>query len=1272
MEEKNPFLDLPKRKDKNPFMDLPKKKSWGGPGRDRVSSAVQLPELTDDERRLASMAQSSAVRSDAGDPRIRPSAKGRAAVNEAQARLTKAVEPYAGLLSPAGELARLGGGKNPAAEMAVGAATTPLNVAAEVDTVMDPRENTNTRVRAGLNIARDVIPLEVGPAAKAAVSAAAKRGAKAGPIAKAVQEVAGTLGTRAARTAEEVARPAITGAEKAAPKPDIGTVRGVDPATLKRRPKPKIDAQLVFNRAKNAYELPPMTKAGQTAEQYVAQKWRAKVQSDIRDIDAMLKGEGGLAPDKSEARKLGFIKRQAEAMLKSGKPSEALAKELADEHAAIIAQETPVAAAPVPTPAAKRRTPGAPKPKVPTEPKPNTYRLRRPSDVIPEPSAASGAQRLGAARNPMGESVQAVGAEPIRVDDAGRAAPIVDVVPTIRRPNNAIQEPAATSGVLRQERPEVGLRQVGEGNPQVQTAPEVIPQAKAQEVAPKFATSNLATGEQRAAAGLEPVERQRIVVDEPYNYDAVMASARRNLDLVASGQPPMPQSRAAEANYTNAFVEVDKRIHDAEEAAARAADQGLDASAHLEAAAQARKDLDDLSRASTYVGSETARALVQRNLARSRQNTNAGLYNYGTSKLIGIRKLGDKETEAIKRLSDQINTQKHTIIALESKIAAAEARKTVATMRSAATRGSVEAIRQRRTSALASLQKNVTSTQLGAGLDPAQLGAIARDVMEIARTYVDEGVVRLEDLVARIKADASDAGADLDDTDILRILGGEYAKTSKPLSKTAETLRELKKQARMSEPTQKAALDRRIAKLESDLAKGEGRAGPAQKRVTPFEKELQDERVRLRALEIQADEMRYAWELEAAKANDPLAAAIASSSGVKRGALKAVDAARHVPEVARGLVATADFSAPLNQGAFVAAARPLVWARGVKTMVNASKNPEALRMMQGAIRDSRRYDQAKASGLAIGRTGLPEGMENMAGPLVERIPGFGKVAAISDRAYTAFLEKVRMDMFENIMDSMERPWMGIAGVEKVTPQEAKAIADYVNNATGRGTGWAAEGFNKLNPRGLVLFSPSYMVSRWQLAMGSPVLRRAVLSNPKLAAIIMKDYLQAVGVVGGSLYGLKESGIADAELDSRSSDFGKVRIANTTVDPWGGMLTPYRLLTQMSAGIKDAKGKVRPPSMETSAGYYAFGKAAPLPRAAIAIKKGESFGKSFDLRTPEGVGNLARSFLPISVQTGLDIGQEAKLTPEQKFALGLIAIFGANVNVKGESLPTNRS
>lgn len=173
--------------------------------------------------------------------------------------------------------------------------------------------------------------------------------------------------------------------------------------------------------------------------------------------------------------------------------------------------------------------------------------------------------------------------------------------------------------------------------------------------------------------------------------------------------------------------------------------------------------------------------------------------------------------------------------------------------------------------------------------------------------------------------------------------------------------------------------------------------------------------------------------------------------------------------------------------------------------------------------------------------------EAIASSLAERIPGYGRYVKASNRAYTGFLNDLRKNKFEQLMDGAKA-----AGLDPETDLVlGKKIADFVNNATGRGSLKYFGDKVNLEPiaehLGNTLYSPRALSAR--LAFINPT------NYLKGDALVKKEYWKGLARIGASWGAF--SGLAslvpgvDVSLDPNNADFGKIRIGNTRIDPGAG-------------------------------------------------------------------------------------------------------------------------
>jgi hypothetical protein len=292
------------------------------------------------------------------------------------------------------------------------------------------------------------------------------------------------------------------------------------------------------------------------------------------------------------------------------------------------------------------------------------------------------------------------------------------------------------------------------------------------------------------------------------------------------------------------------------------------------------------------------------------------------------------------------------------------------------------------------------------------------------------------------------------------------------------------------------------------------------------------------------------------------------------------DLATNLLNLPRAIMSTIDLSGLLRQGLFTIR-RKEFW-KNWSTMFKAFGSEK---MYQG-IRDDldMRVNRELYEKYGLATTdpdGPLAGMEeDFMTNWAEKIPGFGRLARMSNRAFSAFLSKLRADVFDDVLIKMTRFDPDFID----DPKRMKALAGYVNNATGRGNlgSFLERSAPALNA---AFFSPRLIASRVQLL--NPVY---YLMLPKgLRAEAAKDLL-AVGGLATTLLGLADLAGAEVEYDPRSTNFAKIKIGDTRYDILGGFQQYIRLYATIS-----------PEFMGGGSKKYASGEVHKLEDARVGDK-----------------------------------------------------------------------
>ena len=277
---------------------------------------------------------------------------------------------------------------------------------------------------------------------------------------------------------------------------------------------------------------------------------------------------------------------------------------------------------------------------------------------------------------------------------------------------------------------------------------------------------------------------------------------------------------------------------------------------------------------------------------------------------------------------------------------------------------------------------------------------------------------------------------------------------------------------------------------------------------------------------------------------------------------KAGETALDLANLPRQVLTSYDASAPLRQGVVLFPNHPGRWAESVETMFRAMASEGAaqavdtgIKLDKNFIRFTARHPAGDSKNLFIadlsrGPRGLSGQEELWMSRLAERIPGIRQ----SQRAYVTFLNKLRMDVMNDIVAGWER-----AG-KKITNNDLDELALFINRATGRGSLGALNKFAPLFNIGF--FAPRLLASRLQLPLSASPFNRSQLVR-QLAA---KELVTFTGT-GMMVLSLLALAGATVEIDPRSPDFGKARFGNTSIEFWGGFQPIARYSAQIMTGTK---------------------------------------------------------------------------------------------------------
>lgn len=361
----------------------------------------------------------------------------------------------------------------------------------------------------------------------------------------------------------------------------------------------------------------------------------------------------------------------------------------------------------------------------------------------------------------------------------------------------------------------------------------------------------------------------------------------------------------------------------------------------------------------------------------------------------------------------------------------------------------------------------------------------------------------------------------------------------------------------------------------------------------------------------------------------------------------------------RAMMATADFSAPLRQGIFLVG-RPNQWVPAFGNMFKYAFREKAYQGLMEGIKARPTYKLMRESKLALTEMGanLAKREELFMSNLAERIPIFGRIARGSNRAYTGFLNKLRADVFDDLVKSANK-----LGITEKSPDVIKDIARFVNNATGRG------GVGNLGDAAIILngtfFSPRLAMSRFNLL--NPIFYIGL--NPFVRKEALRSLFTFAGA-GASVLGLAKAGGLEVGVNPLSADFGKIKVGDTRYDIWGGFQQYVVAAARLVANnmVSSTTGKV----IQFGVGYkpinrldivkrFLASKASPIASFAMDLLRGRTaIGEKVRV-----IPNLADRFIPMVSQDFFELYRDEGI---KGLGMALPAVFGTGVQTYGEQIP----
>jgi hypothetical protein len=361
---------------------------------------------------------------------------------------------------------------------------------------------------------------------------------------------------------------------------------------------------------------------------------------------------------------------------------------------------------------------------------------------------------------------------------------------------------------------------------------------------------------------------------------------------------------------------------------------------------------------------------------------------------------------------------------------------------------------------------------------------------------------------------------------------------------------------------------------------------------------------------------------------------LAKLLGVKPLQVTRVIQAGELSATARAIMASSDLSALFRQG-IMALRRKEFW-KNIPLYIRTTFSEKTFREEMMNIYKHPYYRLAQKSGVPITDT-LTVSEEMFTSRAVRKIPYLRKVVEMSERGYTAFLNKLRFDTFVHMADKLHKTGHNISE----HPELFKKLGEYIGAMTGRGPLYVQLTPSKqINLSGLakldLFFAPRLITSR--LYYLNPM---TYVSLPKEIRLeVIKDVLAFLSF-GLSTVSLAWLAGAKVVTEPTSADFMKIKVGDTRIDPWGGFHPWVVLMARLAEGefVSTTTGKTftlgnRIAQIKPRDLLYWFFEAKTAPMITFALNWIE--GSTIEGTKYDVVKELINRFTPMVAQDLYDI------------------------------------
>ena len=353
---------------------------------------------------------------------------------------------------------------------------------------------------------------------------------------------------------------------------------------------------------------------------------------------------------------------------------------------------------------------------------------------------------------------------------------------------------------------------------------------------------------------------------------------------------------------------------------------------------------------------------------------------------------------------------------------------------------------------------------------------------------------------------------------------------------------------------------------------------------------------------------------------------------------------------AKSIVASLDNSFVGRQGIKILYTHTTIWTRAfLKTWSDIGKELLGKDSIQAIKADIVSRPNALNGKYEAGKYDLGiKAEEAFPTSLPSKIPILGRLYKASEAAYNGAALRMRADYADYLIAKAEK-----FGVDTLNKEQAQGIGKLTNSMTGRGSGGivpVTEGASRFV--NVAIFSIKFFKSNFDTLtahrLGFAVEKGAARDFVRKEAAT--NLVKMVATVSTILFIAEQLWPGSVETDSRSADFGKIKIGATRFDITGGMSSLIVLASRLVPTVHNGKlsfwfkstttgkytdllaGKYGQQNVLDVLENFVEGKASPLAGALRDLWTGEHFGGG----KVTAESTLKNLITPISIQTFIDL------------------------------------